>query len=308
MFDPDAHRELDAHCSESPRSEVCGVLVGFTGLDGPNRWTRVVSVIRGRHAREEQMSVTFTHETWEAVHDELSKREDKARVVGWYHTHPDFGIFYSAPDVFVHRNFFGLEGQVGVVVDPIRDERGVFANTPRGLQPIRVYEVVRQGRHGHLVECKFAEDALREVVGEARAAAEMNDADLHRALRASLDPIEAGFARLERRMSRLSWLTGFWMPVAMIVAFGAGAFFGGRSPGRIVTFDLDGRPVELLLPVQAAPEGAGRSLPKVSDKVPDKVPDRGSDRGSGFSTAERERMPAGTAKGAEAAVEQEGDR
>ncbi len=44
--------------------------------------------------------------------------------MGWYHTHPDFGIFLSDRDRFIHEHFFSGPGQVAHVIDPIRQIRG----------------------------------------------------------------------------------------------------------------------------------------------------------------------------------------
>ena len=49
-----------------------------------------------------------------------------ARIVGWYHTHPDFGIFLSDYDVFIHQHFFSGPGQIALVIDPVRKLEGVF--------------------------------------------------------------------------------------------------------------------------------------------------------------------------------------
>lgn len=241
-IDPDAHRALDAHCGANPRNEVCGVLVGFTGEENGRRWTRVVAIIEGKHAREEQMSVTFTHETWDAVHEALSQRTDKARVVGWYHTHPDFGIFYSAPDVFVHRNFFNLEGQVGVVVDPVRDERGVFASTAQGLVTLARYEVARQNARGHLVDCRYADEPLRDEMPEARAAASTSESTF---ARSNLDSIEARLAEMDQRMGKLATMLVVVVPIVGMLAFAAGLLFGRglTSPHRFALLDARGQPI-----------------------------------------------------------------
>lgn len=225
IFDTDAHAAMETHCSASAGNEVCGVLVGFTGEEAGLRWTRVVAVIEGRHAREDQMSVTFTHETWDAVHAKLAERDDKARVIGWYHTHPDFGIFYSAPDVFVHRNFFGLEGQVGVVVDPVRAERGVFASTSRGLQTLSRYEVARQNKAGHFMRCTYQTDPLRDAAVEARAASESQNDGF---ARSSLDSIEAGIARVERRVDMVFRMLLLAVPLAALISLLLGLYLGRR--------------------------------------------------------------------------------
>jgi hypothetical protein len=47
-------------------------------------------------------------------------------IVGWYHSHPDFGIFLSDRDRFIQEHFFSGAGQVAYVVDPVRKAEGLF--------------------------------------------------------------------------------------------------------------------------------------------------------------------------------------
>lgn len=244
--DLEANRALDAHCHTHPRNEVCGVLVGFTGEDKQGAWTRVAGIIVGKHAREEQMSVTFTHETWEAVHAALALRTDKARVIGWYHTHPDFGIFYSTPDLFVHRNFFGAKGQVGIVIDPIRKERGVFANTAQGLHLMQRYEVSRNGKQGHFVHCSYAAEPLRDALPAATAAAH-SQSESSAFTASSLDSIEANLARMERQNHNMLRLLLCWIPLAILIAFGAGLFVGSRMFASQVTVSVSQKDVEAIM-------------------------------------------------------------
>jgi hypothetical protein len=48
------------------------------------------------------------------------------RIVGWYHSHPGFGVFLSDHDTFIHKNFFSAPQQVAWVYDPHSDEEGCF--------------------------------------------------------------------------------------------------------------------------------------------------------------------------------------
>ena len=48
------------------------------------------------------------------------------RIVGWYHSHPGFGVFLSEHDTFIHQNFFSSPDQVAWVYDPHTDEEGCF--------------------------------------------------------------------------------------------------------------------------------------------------------------------------------------
>jgi proteasome lid subunit RPN8/RPN11 len=77
-------------------------------------------------ARSQHSSLTFTHETWSTMHRERDRRFPRDMVVGWHHTHPNFGIFLSEHDKFIHRNYFSEPWQVALVVDPRRQEFGFF--------------------------------------------------------------------------------------------------------------------------------------------------------------------------------------
>ena len=57
-------------------------------------------------------------------------------IVGWYHTHPSFGIFLSHHDLFIHQHFFAQPLQVAYVVDPINQTRGFFQWHDGGLAQV----------------------------------------------------------------------------------------------------------------------------------------------------------------------------
>lgn len=122
--------------SADPYREVGGILVGniYTEEGGP--FLVVEGLIDALHAREEHTELTITYATWEHVHHEMDTRYVGKRIVGWYHTHPNFGIFLSEQDEFIHKNFFDQPYQIALVYDPVRREHGVF--TWRENQPWRM--------------------------------------------------------------------------------------------------------------------------------------------------------------------------
>ncbi len=91
-----------------------------------------VPVLEIRHflpaigTRQEVASLTFTHETWSHLNRTLAEQFPNERVLGWQHTHPGMGVFLSAYDLFIHRNFFRERWQVALVVDPVKQELGFF--------------------------------------------------------------------------------------------------------------------------------------------------------------------------------------
>jgi proteasome lid subunit RPN8/RPN11 len=103
--------------------EVGGVLVGTLG---EKALPTVTGSIAALEARGERASVTFTHDAWSTVHSTLESDFPGQQIVGWYHSHPGFGIFLSRHDLFIHENFFSDPRQVAYVVDPHAGIEGVF--------------------------------------------------------------------------------------------------------------------------------------------------------------------------------------
>jgi len=106
--------------------EIGGVLVGELLQDEAGPYLRIEGTIDALHAEEKGAELTFTHATWEHIHKEMDAKHPDKRVVGWYHTHPGFGVFLSDRDQFIHKSFFNLPFQVAFVYDPKSREHGMF--------------------------------------------------------------------------------------------------------------------------------------------------------------------------------------
>jgi proteasome lid subunit RPN8/RPN11 len=123
-----AHAELAGHARESLQAEVCGVLVGEVCQDDEGVYTDVQAIIRGQAASEGSTHVTFTQATWNAIHETMDREYADRSIVGWYHTHPGFGVEFSEMDLFIQKNFFSGETQVALVTDPISGEVALASN------------------------------------------------------------------------------------------------------------------------------------------------------------------------------------
>lgn len=122
------HAELIAHAKESLDAEVCGVLVGQLCEDDEGSFVEVSAVIRGAQASGGSTHVTFTQATWTTIHETMDQKYPKLRIVGWYHTHPGFGVEFSEMDLFIQRNFFSGPGQIALVTDPLSGAVAIAAN------------------------------------------------------------------------------------------------------------------------------------------------------------------------------------
>ena len=118
----DAVRQIRQHARASSKAEVCGVLIGTEDVSV----TFVQASIPGSNAVQGGSHVTFTQDTWEHIYRIKDRDYPDARIVGWYHSHPGFGVFYSEHDRFIQRHFFSGEGQLGIVIDPQRPALAAF--------------------------------------------------------------------------------------------------------------------------------------------------------------------------------------
>lgn len=129
VFTAAALDRLHAHGRSRTDVEICGVLVGRCYRDGLGPYLLVADALPGTAADSRGTQVTFTAETWDTINAALDARREKHPddgIVGWYHTHPGFGIFLSGMDLFIHDNFFNLPHQVAFVYDPKGGDEGCF--------------------------------------------------------------------------------------------------------------------------------------------------------------------------------------
>jgi proteasome lid subunit RPN8/RPN11 len=115
-------RQIRQHARSSNQAEICGVLLG----KDRDSLVEVEACVAGAKAEEAGAHVTFTQDTWEHIYKIKDQQYPNLRIVGWYHSHPGFGVFLSEHDTFIHKNFFSSPGQVAWVFDPHSDEEGCF--------------------------------------------------------------------------------------------------------------------------------------------------------------------------------------
>lgn len=113
---------IEEHCFSETEVEVGGFLVGIVGENE----TLVSNVFPAEHSVGASTQLTFTHESWNTLYEQLKNEPEGTTLVGWYHSHPNFGVFLSEHDKFIQSNFFKQDGNVTIVVDPIKGRKGWF--------------------------------------------------------------------------------------------------------------------------------------------------------------------------------------
>jgi proteasome lid subunit RPN8/RPN11 len=122
VIEAEVARQIRQHARTSMKAEVCGVLIGTADDDR----TLVEACIAGINAAQGGAHVTFTQDAWEHIYRIKDKQFPDEKIVGWYHSHPGFGVFLSEHDLFIQENFFSNPQQIAWVYDPHTDEEGCF--------------------------------------------------------------------------------------------------------------------------------------------------------------------------------------
>ena len=120
------YKEIHKFTKNKTTNESGGMLVG-TEINEFGKSNIIISgFVEAKYCESTPTTLKFTHDTWEYVHKEIEKKHKNKKIVGWIHTHPDFGIFLSEYDKFIHQNFFNEDYQVAYVVDPIQKIEGFY--------------------------------------------------------------------------------------------------------------------------------------------------------------------------------------
>jgi proteasome lid subunit RPN8/RPN11 len=140
-IDRGAFVNMTNHVMKAIDEEVCGVMVGETCEDDEGFFVHVRNIIKGSAAHQGEAHVTFTHDTWNQIHSQLENDFPDYDILGWYHSHPGFGVSFSEMDLFIQRNFFPSPTQFALVMDPLGGEKALCVNTSEGVQYINKFWV-----------------------------------------------------------------------------------------------------------------------------------------------------------------------
>lgn len=161
FVDMDVMADMEAHALTNTNVELGGVLLGGQYVDEDGEPFVVVSdSLRATHYESSKGHFKFTHDTWSEISRRREEFADDLLIVGWYHTHPDWGVFLSGMDRFICDHFFNRPLDVALVIDPIRDDRGWFYWQRSGDE-----RLPRSGGF-HVTASRFRDRELRRFVAQ----------------------------------------------------------------------------------------------------------------------------------------------
>ena len=214
-----AYAELIAHAKESLDAEVCGVLVGHVCEDDEGRFVHVEAIIRGSAASQGATHVTFTQATWDAIHTRLEREYPKSRILGWYHTHPGFGVEFSEMDLFIQRNFFPGAEQIALVTDPMSGAVAIAINGARGIEYLpRVWVDAREQEARAPASVTPAKPAGRNAGNGSAVSGDV--AASVRDLEARMSQLLQAYDEQRTSYQRFLYTVGFSVCFALVVAVG----------------------------------------------------------------------------------------
>lgn len=126
VFDPSVVEFVRNYALTDVKRELGGILLGSCTDQDDTFLVKIDAAIEAKFTDAAQSSITFTHHSWDYMNQQRESQYPDMKVVGWFHTHPGFGIFLSGHDLFIHENFFDLPWQVAYVVDPHAEKAGIF--------------------------------------------------------------------------------------------------------------------------------------------------------------------------------------
>ena len=85
--------------------------------------TILVEAVPSADYPNSSVSLEMGTEVWSRINERVSAERI---VVGWYHSHPNLGAYFSGTDRRTQRAFFNNHYSLGWVIDPFRDERRCF--------------------------------------------------------------------------------------------------------------------------------------------------------------------------------------
>jgi len=122
QIEADVLEIIEEHCFSETTLEVGGFLVGKAAKGV----TSIVHALPALKAVSGQVNLTFGHDAWEDALATVQSDFPDEKIIGWYHSHPGFGLFLSDYDSFIQENFFSDPSHVALVVDPLAGNLGWF--------------------------------------------------------------------------------------------------------------------------------------------------------------------------------------
>lgn len=122
-FDPTVRAAIHSYLADH-LVEAGGLLLGRRfSVETPGAIVSVEKFVPGTDFKGTGVSLTLGTKVWD---DARPHMDEGYVIVGWVHSHPNLGAFFSSTDRKTQRAFFGSPWQLGLCVDPVRGQSAWF--------------------------------------------------------------------------------------------------------------------------------------------------------------------------------------
>jgi len=142
--------------------ETYGILIGYIKNDDTCYIKDAIPMISGGRAgvRFETKQYVDMAQIDEELYEKYLNNQSEDFIIGWWHTHPGFGFFFSETDILTHLGYQGPNPYaVGIVYDHTE-----LTNTFPGIEGLRLVDPSRDTYSKFVsAELKF-EDPVEEII------------------------------------------------------------------------------------------------------------------------------------------------
>jgi len=174
------------HAKEGMPQGVGGILLGglYRDPDKDEEYVEIHNAFPSASSFNEEMSLRVVNRVIADMEQVSIKTYPNQIVIGWYHTHPDKGIFFSENDELIHETFYRESANVALILDPVMEidplretykniaffywkdksiakSSGYYAYKPRQLaESISPTDKLREKYHRRLASIRSAREQL----------------------------------------------------------------------------------------------------------------------------------------------------
>jgi proteasome lid subunit RPN8/RPN11 len=147
VITPDVLSQTSRHVAGDLENERGGFLLG-NRYRCPNTGREYIVIdqyVEADYVESTDVSLTFTHEAWGQLEENLTGKFYGKKLVGWYHSHPGMSIFLSEHDKLLHEERFAEPWMIALVLEPKKKLGGFFAWSNGKLDPnhyVNFYELL----------------------------------------------------------------------------------------------------------------------------------------------------------------------
>ena len=139
VVEQSALRQIAQHSNSDLGVELGGALLGHAYRSDQGVVVEIKAALPMLSDDHGPIHFTFTADAWSQLQRDRETHHPNLEMVGWFHTHPALGVFYSSDDVVVHSAAFTQPWHVGLVIDPVSNESCFFGWTQAQLAPLPGY-------------------------------------------------------------------------------------------------------------------------------------------------------------------------